>query len=141
MNERYQATFLIVTQRYSYIVYAQLAILAYCICMFNLEICLTFQQARFWHIACGIYLTFLKLILYVRVFVVMTSMQKSIIKSCTKKKLSQKSDTLDVLEELYKTQEWQKQGSLLCFVLFCHAEISQTTALHGTLLVLLESSP
>jgi hypothetical protein len=25
--------------------------------------------------------------------------------------------------------------------LFCHAEISQTTALHGTLLVLLESSP
>jgi len=46
-------------------------------------------------------------------------MQKSIIKSCTKKKLSQKSDTLDVLEELYKTQEWQKQGSLLCFVLSC----------------------
>jgi len=109
--------------------------------MFNLEICLTFQQARFWHIGCGIYLTFLKLILYVRVLIVMTSMQKSIIKSCTKKKLSQKSDTLDVLEELYRTQEWQKQGSLLCFVLFCHAEISQTTALHGTLLVLLESSP
>jgi hypothetical protein len=33
-----------------------------------------------------------------------------------------------------------KEGNLFCFILFCHAEISQIMMLHATLLVSLESS-